>query len=80
MGIGMQRMIRSPTNDSTPFVMPIVMSAFGMQCPGWVLSQKYDTGVHWNTLLINAAMAQQRVKTQTPSATRLNVWVLKRRQ
>lgn len=41
MGIGSERMIKSPTKDKTPFVMPIVMRALGIQRPpGMVRSQK----------------------------------------
>jgi hypothetical protein len=51
-------MMRSPTKERTPFVMPIVMRALGMQCPGCVLSQKKETGVHWRMFEVKAATAQ----------------------
>jgi hypothetical protein len=58
IGIGRARMTRSPTKERTPLVIPIVTKAFGMQCPGCVLSQKKDTGVHWRMLEVKAAIAQ----------------------
>jgi hypothetical protein len=58
MGIGRERIIRSPTKERTPLVMPIVTRAFGMQCPGCDLFQKYETGVHCRILEVNAEIAQ----------------------
>jgi hypothetical protein len=58
IGTGNARMIRSPTKERTPFVIPIVTSALGRQWPGCVLSQKKETGVHWRTLEVKAAIAQ----------------------
>lgn len=58
MGIGSERIMRSPTKERTPFVMPITISALGMQWPGCCLSQKKETGVHCRMLEVKAAIAQ----------------------
>jgi len=58
IGMGSARMMRSPTKDKTPFVVPMRIRALGMQCPGWALFQKKETGVHCRMLEVKAAIAQ----------------------
>jgi hypothetical protein len=58
MGIGSERMTRSPTKESTPFVIPIRIKALGMQWPGCCLFQKKEMGVHCKMLEVKAAIAQ----------------------
>lgn len=61
-GMGIPNMKMSPTQDSTPLVSPIVISGLAIQRPpSIVLSQKYCTGLHSNSVAKEMLTAHSKV-------------------